>query len=188
MLQGDSLLVADAYFLADLMRLTGAKRRTIQYWADHGVIKAEKGTEGAGTGTSRRFSRNEAFIACLVAVFAEKHMAVDVLVDVAAAVRKRIEGEDLDSFFKQISQSITYMILTSRLPGVWKADFFSIGSPEFAPPFKEFMGMLGPHLGALHTNRAKAITFIVSVSACLFDFFEGRAPITKVEDHVLARL
>jgi len=75
------------YSLADLTKLTGAKRRSVQLWAEAGVIQAKRETERAGTGTHRRFSRREAIIACIVKVFADGRVSIGVLKAIAQAVR-----------------------------------------------------------------------------------------------------
>jgi hypothetical protein len=81
--------VKETYVLRDLVDITGAGRRTIQFWADHGVLIADKDTVHAGTGTHRRFSRDEAIIACLVQAFA-KHVGIGELIEVAKVIRNRL--------------------------------------------------------------------------------------------------
>ncbi|QKC84384.1 hypothetical protein [Mesorhizobium sp. NZP2077] len=75
------------YTLADLTRIVGAKRRTIQLWAEAGAIKADDETERAGTGTHRRFSRREALIACLLKPFADYQMSIGFLIGIADSIR-----------------------------------------------------------------------------------------------------
>jgi hypothetical protein len=77
----------DSYTLADLVRVTGAKRRSLQLWADAGAIVADQSTDRAGTGTHRRFSRDEAIIACIVHAFALHQIAIGELLHIAAMVR-----------------------------------------------------------------------------------------------------
>lgn len=77
----------DSYSLADLVEITGAKRRSIQLWADARVIQAEHSTERAGTGVHRRFSRNEAIVACIIHPFATRQMAIGELLQLSQAVR-----------------------------------------------------------------------------------------------------
>jgi hypothetical protein len=77
----------DSYTLADLVRVTGAKRRSLQLWADAGVIRAKKGTNRAGTGTHRLFSRDEAIVACIVHAFAQLQMSIGQLLNVASVCR-----------------------------------------------------------------------------------------------------
>jgi hypothetical protein len=76
------------YSLADLTRLTAAKRRTVQLWAEAGIVHAIPGTDKAGTGTHRRFSREAAILACLLNAFAQRlHMPIGVLFLVSRAIR-----------------------------------------------------------------------------------------------------
>jgi hypothetical protein len=81
----------DSYTLADLERVTGAKRRSLQLWADAGVIEADRSTRRAGTGTHRRFSRNEAIIACIIHGFALHQMAIGELFYVSMCLRVWLE-------------------------------------------------------------------------------------------------
>jgi hypothetical protein len=80
------------YTLADLVRVTGAKRRSLQLWADAGVIRAKKGTNRAGTGTHRLFSRDEAILACIIHAFALHQMAIGELLLVASVARSSPGG------------------------------------------------------------------------------------------------
>jgi hypothetical protein len=74
------------YTLSEVVKLTGARRRSVQLWAEAGVIKADGPTERAGSGTHRRFSRDEAVIACIVHAFVP--YPIGELLDVAAAIRR----------------------------------------------------------------------------------------------------
>ena len=82
----------DSYTLADLVRVTGAKRRSLQLWADAGVILADRSTDRAGTGTHRRFPRDEAIIACVVHAFALHQIAIGELLRIAVMVRFWIQN------------------------------------------------------------------------------------------------
>ena len=75
------------YTLADLARVTGAKRRSLQLWADSKIIIAHGGTDRAGTGTHRRFSRREAIVACVIHAFALHQIAIGELFRIALVVR-----------------------------------------------------------------------------------------------------
>jgi hypothetical protein len=76
------------YTLADLTRITGAKRRSVQLWAEAGVIRAKRETERRGTGTHRRFTRDEAVIACIVHAFARQQMAIGTLLEISQVMRR----------------------------------------------------------------------------------------------------
>ena len=81
------------YTLADLTRLTGAKRRSVQLWAEAGVLTAEADSDRAGTGTHRRFSRNEAVIAIITTALAQLHLPIGDLLKVSGAVRSVFNGQ-----------------------------------------------------------------------------------------------
>jgi hypothetical protein len=72
--------------------MTGAKARSVQLWADGGVIRAEKSTNRAGSGTHRRFSRDEAIVACIIAPFAQQKIAIGGLLTLSGNVRRMIQS------------------------------------------------------------------------------------------------
>jgi hypothetical protein len=80
----------DSYSLGDLTAITGAKRRSIQLWADRGVIEAFASTANAGTGIHRAFSRREVIIACVIHPFAERQIAIGELLAISGLVRQSI--------------------------------------------------------------------------------------------------
>jgi hypothetical protein len=82
------------YTLSELSKATGAKPRSIQLWADAGIIKAAAATERAGSGTHRRFNRQEAVIACILAPFAEQKVAIGGLSQIARGLRGVSELRD----------------------------------------------------------------------------------------------
>jgi MerR HTH family regulatory protein len=86
--------VATSYTLADLVRVTGAKRRSLQLWADAGVIEPERGTNRKGTGTHRQFSREQAIVACIIRGFAERQMAIGELLTIAKRIRAFFRFDD----------------------------------------------------------------------------------------------
>jgi hypothetical protein len=75
------------FTLRDLTAATGAKPRSLQLWADAGVIRPQRGTNHAGTGTHRLFSRSEAIIACVVNAFAQHQIAIGELLNISKRVR-----------------------------------------------------------------------------------------------------
>jgi hypothetical protein len=75
------------YTLADLARVSGAKRRSLQLWADAGVIVPEKSTDRGGSGTHRQFSRKEAIIACIIHAFALHQVSIGELQIISMAIR-----------------------------------------------------------------------------------------------------
>jgi hypothetical protein len=95
--------VKDTYALRDLVNLTRAGRRTIQFWADHGVLVADKGTDHAGTGTHRRFSRDEAIVACLIHAFALRQIGIGELIGISKMIREILADPESR---KEINQAI----------------------------------------------------------------------------------
>lgn len=82
------------YTLADIVELTGAKRRSVQFWTEYGVIKADPTTEHMNRGTHRRFSKDEALIAAVVNfVYTRMAYSVGTLIRIAAALRAKIAVE-----------------------------------------------------------------------------------------------
>lgn len=77
--------------LADLERITGAKRRSLQLWADAGAIRPE-GQSHAGTGRHRLFSDDETRVAAILAIIASRQIAIGQLVKYAVETRKIISG------------------------------------------------------------------------------------------------
>jgi DNA-binding transcriptional MerR regulator len=82
------------YTLSELAKITGAKPRSIQLWADAGIIKAAAATERAGSGTHRRFDRQEAVIACVLTPFADQKIAIGGLSQIAHWLRGMSELRD----------------------------------------------------------------------------------------------
>ena len=75
------------FSLSDLENLTGAKRRSIQLWADAGVIRAYPRTDRRGTGTHRRFSRDEAIVGCIIAGLAIRQRPIGELLRLSNVIR-----------------------------------------------------------------------------------------------------
>ena len=81
--------------LAELADLVGAKRRTLQLWAEAGVIEAEPGTLRSGKGAYRRYARKEVIIACLVYAFARRLQSpIGVLTDLGSMLRTQLHAAD----------------------------------------------------------------------------------------------
>jgi hypothetical protein len=81
----------DEFSLADLTALTKSKRRSVQLWAEAGVIRAEQSSDRAGTGTHRRFSRAEAMVACLIGGLTRHfQMPIGVLIQVSEGIRQTV--------------------------------------------------------------------------------------------------
>ena len=71
--------------------MTGAKRRTVQLWAEAGVIVAARATERQGSGVHREFSMDEAMVACVVAEIARFGVPIGKLISVGFAIRRFLD-------------------------------------------------------------------------------------------------
>lgn len=83
-------MVMDTYSLADLVKVTGAKRRSLQLWADREVIRPIPSTADAGTGIHRQYSRKEAIVACIIQGFALRQISIGELKFISIAIREQM--------------------------------------------------------------------------------------------------
>ncbi|HYE70095.1 MAG TPA: hypothetical protein VD932_01055 [Aquabacterium sp.] len=83
-------MASDTFTLAEIVARTGAKRRTVQLWADGGVLLSVAGTDRAGTGTSRQFYSWEVEIAALLVPLAEAGIQIGRLLQFSALLRSAI--------------------------------------------------------------------------------------------------
>ncbi|HEV2899394.1 MAG TPA: hypothetical protein VGX71_16480 [Pseudaminobacter sp.] len=102
------------FSLADLTRVTGAKRRSVQLWAEAGVIEAIPETERAGTGVHRTFSREEAIIACIITPLASMKISIGELKTLAKYVRELIKSEP-GSIGQAVAGDPVYILFDRRL-------------------------------------------------------------------------
>jgi hypothetical protein len=75
------------FSLAQLVKVTGGKRRSVQLWAEAAAILAYPTTEKRGTGTHRKFSRDEAIIACVLNALAKRQVGIGELVRIGRGIR-----------------------------------------------------------------------------------------------------
>ena len=71
------------YELSDIVRIMVGRKRTVQFWAEVGAIKADPVTERAGSGVHRTFSKVEVVIACVLNGFARHGISVGFLIRAA---------------------------------------------------------------------------------------------------------
>lgn len=149
------------YSLSDLTKITGAKRRSVQFWAECGAILANKETERAGTGTHRRFSRDEAIIACVIAYFAQMHVELPQLTDLAAKFRSMLPGIR-DAVDMAISdEMIVFLVVQDGT----KVKMYAVGCRRDDPEEKHFdvkqtVGRLSTE--HLHEPDSGAITLLLN--------------------------
>jgi hypothetical protein len=109
------------YTLADLTKFTGAKRRTIQHWSEVGVLLALPSTDRGGTGVHRRFSKEEAVVACLVNAYARRlQMTVGVLLRVSKVLRDSWKHARFRSAIEKAIERQAEIYVILRTPGAPK--------------------------------------------------------------------
>jgi hypothetical protein len=111
------------YSLADVVDISGGKRRSVQLWAEAGAIHALPRTERRGSGTHRRFSRDEVIIACCLNGLARRQVGVGELVRIAKALRKVLGQRDVGDIIlagtKRYEQYLFIIWEESRDPEVY---------------------------------------------------------------------
>jgi hypothetical protein len=65
-------MVSGNYGLSELVDVAHSNRRLTQFWVECGALKPIGATDRQGRGNPRRFSRDEAIVACLLTAFSRK--------------------------------------------------------------------------------------------------------------------
>lgn len=81
----------DQLGLKDLLALTGAKTRTLQFWSDHGVLQASAATDKQGRGAHRRYAKSEAIIALIAAELDNFKIPVGEMLRISTRLRDSLE-------------------------------------------------------------------------------------------------
>jgi DNA-binding transcriptional MerR regulator len=94
------------YSISDIAAATALPKRTIQFWADKGVLKASALTSDAGKGTHRSFSADELVIACLVHPLSLGHRGNQVrsigeLKEISKNLRSLVKGQATKDYFQE---------------------------------------------------------------------------------------
>ncbi len=84
--------------LSEVAKRTGAKRRSVQLWADAGIIRPVKGTDRAGTGVHRRFSIEEVRLIALLVPLAKWGVPIGWLRYFASEFRRALAEGGRDRF------------------------------------------------------------------------------------------
>jgi hypothetical protein len=74
--------------LSDLTRITGGNRRTVQFWAEQGVLLSTRQHEGSGV--PREFDDHEVIVACVVNGFSLQGVPVGKLIAAADGIRNHL--------------------------------------------------------------------------------------------------
>jgi hypothetical protein len=111
------------YSLADVVKLSGGRRRSVQLWAEAGALRALPRTERRGSGTHRRFSRDEVIIACCLNALGSRQVGIGELVRIGRALRKLLGQEGLgEAILKNTRRYEEYLFIIweeSRDPEVF---------------------------------------------------------------------
>lgn len=99
------VLIGMTYSLADVVRISGAKARSVQLWANAEAILANPATEKRGTGIHRRYSRNELIIACCLAGFSRRQVGIGELKRIGSAVRELLKKPTVHDELSEIIDS-----------------------------------------------------------------------------------
>jgi hypothetical protein len=90
------------FALAEIAEFARMPKRSIRLWADAGVIKADKDTVLHGSGVHRRFSRTELIVACIIAPFAKRKLAIGALNAISRNIRLSMNSKDTRSFVEPL--------------------------------------------------------------------------------------
>jgi DNA-binding transcriptional MerR regulator len=96
-----------SYSVSDIAKATGLKTRTIQFWADKGVMRASPVTTDAGKGNHRSFSADELIIACLVHPLSLGHKGNQVrsigeLKEISKTLRSLVKSPATKDYFEEV--------------------------------------------------------------------------------------
>jgi DNA-binding transcriptional MerR regulator len=137
-----------SYALADLEAVTKVPRRTLQFWSDAGVIMPDQDTRQAGRGVYRRYSRDEAIIACYVRALSQMKLPVGELRQIAITFRMNLPRfrQVID---KKIDGKADLLCITAHGGSQWSGQLveMTISSEKRKKMFKDSMGLL--HLPVL---------------------------------------
>jgi hypothetical protein len=122
--------------LSDISKATGAKPRTVQLWADAGVIVPEPGTDREGSGKHREFGKGEVIIACIVAPFAVDKMAIGGLLNIARTIRHVHPKANIKEFDRAIEGiGSSFMFVSLR-------HFDPVKVTAYSGPLTPFIGII----------------------------------------------
>jgi hypothetical protein len=83
-------MVSGNYGLSELVDVAHSNRRLTQFWVECGALKPIGATDRQGRGNPRRFSRDEAIIACLLSAFSLGKTTIGQLLRFSGCMRSKI--------------------------------------------------------------------------------------------------
>jgi DNA-binding transcriptional MerR regulator len=145
-----------AYTLAELEKATGAKRRALQFWTEAGVILAEKDTERAGRGVHRRYTQDEAAIACVVRAFAQLHLSIGELKAVSNIIRDGLQNENSRSTIESAiaGKRCVYLIFQKAPESTFAWSLTIISEPIDRTMTRDFKQSLTEAIQLLHNDNS----------------------------------
>jgi hypothetical protein len=102
--------------LSDITRITGGNRRTLQFWAEQGVLRSTR--EHEGSGVPREFDDREAIVACVVNGLFSQGVPVGKLIAAAWGVREHLAVPINREMFNDAiaGQGVNLLFLASYSP------------------------------------------------------------------------
>lgn len=79
--------------LSEVIRRTGAKKRSLQLWTDAGIVRVAPSTDRAGSGVHRRYEEGEERLIAILAGLAKLNVPIGWLKYFASEFRKRFANE-----------------------------------------------------------------------------------------------
>lgn len=86
-----------SFTISKLAKLTGAKKRTLQFQTLHGALKCDPSTLHEGRGVSRRYSVPEAAVAAMLAGIAEIPISISEVILISEAARHLVSRRRLEA-------------------------------------------------------------------------------------------
>jgi hypothetical protein len=83
-------MVSGNYGLSELVDAAHSNRRLTQFWVECGALKPICATDRQGRGNPRRFSRDEAIIACLLTAFSLGKTTIGQLLRFSEGMRSKM--------------------------------------------------------------------------------------------------
>lgn len=153
------------YSLSDVTRITGAKRRSVQIWAEAGALKADLDTDRQGTGTHRRFSRDEAMIACVLSAFAGMQVPIGQLIVLGDHFRDLLKSPETHAGFEQaIENTAAVYVIVQDLADHFETHIvrraFNLTDSEDDEVDRQIGYLVTENL---HTDNSEAIVLMLNV-------------------------
>jgi hypothetical protein len=165
----------DTFTLGEIAEIVGAKsRRVPQVWAEAGVIHAEPTTERAGTGTHRRFSRDEAVIACFIQNLARRQIAIGELKAISEKLRAYLSTpygrQDMETAIggDRIADRVFLLLVLSSTPNSRDGSVVYRCESHKAESGTDVAAEIGRRATELLTVMPDGLSIIINATECLY--------------------